>query len=59
MTYYYSMDGGAWETGTCMSVTSGVHTVYVSAKDEFGNETALGGYLARWIKLPAGGSADA
>jgi hypothetical protein len=53
------MDGGAWETGTCMSVTSGVHTVYVSAKDEFGNETALGGYLARWIKLPAGGSADA
>jgi len=51
VSYYYSYDGGAAELGASMSVTGGVHTIYVTARDEFKNETALGGYLARVDKL--------
>ena len=34
-----------------MTVTGGVHTVNITARDEFKNQTALGGYLARVDKL--------
>jgi len=52
VSYYYSFDGGAEELGDSMSVTSGVHTINVTARDEFKNQTPLGGYLARVDKLP-------
>ncbi len=52
VSYYYSYDGAAEELGDSMSVTGGVHTIYVTARDEFKNQTALGGYLARVDKLP-------
>ena len=47
VTYYYSMDGGESVAGSGMDVTSGVHNVGVTAKDEFGNATNVGTYLAR------------
>lgn len=46
------MDDGAEEIGDGMTVTGGVHTVYVTARDEFKNQTPLGGYIARVDKLP-------
>ncbi len=49
--YYYSMDGATEEAADSMTVTNGVHTVNVTARDEFKNQTALGGYLARVDKL--------
>ncbi|NCC22258.1 MAG: tandem-95 repeat protein [Alphaproteobacteria bacterium] len=52
VVYYYAMDGAAEEAGDGMTVTGGVRTVSVIARDEFGNQTALGGYLARVDKQP-------
>jgi hypothetical protein len=38
---------GAIASTTGMDVVTGVHTVWITAVDEFGNATLVGGYLAR------------
>ncbi|NLI52951.1 MAG: hypothetical protein GX417_01345, partial [Clostridiales bacterium] len=47
VSYYYSMDGGESAVGSGVDVMAGVHTVGITARDEFGNSTEVGSYLAR------------
>ncbi len=47
VTYYYAMDGGTSAAGTGMDVVAGVHTVDITAMDEFSNTQKVGSYLAR------------
>ncbi len=42
-----AIGGGAIESSTGMDVVTGVHTIYITAVDEYGNATFVGGYLAR------------
>ena len=47
VVFSYAIEDKAYEVAANRTVTSGVHTVYVLAKDEFGNAGEFGGYLVR------------
>ena len=47
VVFSYSIEDKAFSETDSRVVTSGVHTVYIRATDEFGNVSEFGGYLVR------------
>jgi len=59
VTFSYAIEDKAYSVASNLTVTDGVHTVYILATDEFGNQTVFGGYLVKIDKLsPAVPSID-
>ncbi|NMC57375.1 MAG: tandem-95 repeat protein, partial [Eubacteriaceae bacterium] len=51
VTFSYAIEDKAYSVASHLTVTEGVHTVYILATDEFGNQTVFGGYLVKIDKL--------
>ena len=51
VTFSYAIEDKAYSAASHLTVTEGVHTVYILATDEYGNQTVFGGYLVKIDKL--------